>query len=97
MYPIMTNIRDSVRKVIEDSINEILHLNGENPVTFAETTCPIADIGHFDSLSSLEATASICSRLHIEWNDVSLMICPNRNVALNIGEITDRVMNLIPN
>mgnify|MGYP006274186813 CR=1 FL=1 len=91
----MTNIRDNVRKVIEESINEILELNGEPPVSFTEATCPIRDIGHFDSLSSLEATASICSRLNIEWSDVSLMICPQRNISLNIGEITERVSKLV--
>lgn len=92
----MTTIEANVRKVIEEAINEIQILSGESTVTFSDKICPIGGINNFDSLNSLEATVTICSKLKIKWEDVSLMICPKENKALNISEITQRVTKLMP-
>jgi acyl carrier protein len=82
-----------VEKVIVDVLSHIQQLSGRGVAKITASTCPIGDLEQFDSLSGVEATVELSSRLGFELPGVNAFVNQQGTRALNVGEVADGICN----
>jgi hypothetical protein len=88
---------EELAAVITTAISDIQTLSGRDPSVSGTDVKPIGDLDGFDSYCSIEATVLIGQRLEITFELESIFISEDGNKALSIGEIAERVRDIIIN
>lgn len=87
--------RNEVLSVVVEKLDEIQEFNAEGDVQITESTKPIGGIPGFDSMNGVEFTAMIDEVVHI--GEVgNLCASKDGTRALTVGEIADRILEIIP-
>ena len=87
--------RTEVITIVVEKLDEIQQISTEEKVPINETTKPIGGIPGFDSMNGVEFAAMIDEVVHI--GEVgNLCASKDGTRALTVGEIADRILEIIP-
>ena len=86
---------DTITKAIKEVLEQVQEMSGRPTQTLLESTIPIGGLEGFDSLSSIEATVMIESKLGFDADCDSLFISEDGKKALTLDEVVDRVQTLL--
>lgn len=88
--------REEIEQLIINVIIEIQTNSGHPPPSIDVLTCPIGGLPGFDSMTAIEATIEIESRLGCEeMSDVNPFVHEEEDRALRINEVADRILFLL--
>jgi acyl carrier protein len=86
---------ETVQQAIIEVLTEIQTISGREVVPMSGATCAIGDLPGFDSLNGIEATLEISTKLGYDFPVDNLLIDDAAARALTIGEIAQRVCQLL--
>lgn len=81
--------RNEIFDILIETFSMIQEMSSREVPELTENTLPIGDLPGFDSLSGLEATIMLPVGL---WDGENICTSDNGKKALNIGEITTRIL-----
>ena len=84
------NKPDVIRAVCE-VLAELQKISGREAVQITGTTCPIGDLPDFDSLTGVEASVAIESRLGVQLAEVNIFVNQSGSRALTVSEIATNI------
>ena len=87
--------REEIEQLIIDVIIEIQTNSGHPPPSRDVLTCPIGGLPGFDSMTAIEATVEIESRLGCEMSDTNPFVHEEERRGLRINEVADRILSLL--
>ena len=90
--------RNNIELELMDTIREVQELSGHAPVPIDQSTRPINDLEHFDSLRGVETTCLLSSKLKCKFKspkgEINVFVSKDGRRALTVGEIVDRLVEL---
>lgn len=89
----MTTAR--ILQTIIDVLSEIQTISGREVIAMSGSTCPIGQLPGFDSLNGIEVTLELSSRLGYDFEVDNLLVDDVGHRALSIGEVADRIQELL--
>lgn len=78
-------------RAVTDVLTEIQRISGRETVEISSSSCPIGDLPGFDSLSGVEATVELSSRLGIDLAGVNAFANEKGTRALRVSEIAENI------
>lgn len=87
--------REEIEQLIIDVIIEIQTNSGHPTPSRDVMTCPIGGLPGFDSMTAIEASVEIESRLGHEISDTNPFVNEEERRGLRINEVADRILFLL--
>lgn len=87
-----TSCREEIEQLIIEVLTEIQTMSGHPPPSIDSQTRPVGGLPGFDSMTAIEATVEIESRLDQELPDANPFVNEGKRRALRIHEVVDMIL-----